>query len=416
MTKILAIKGGKKEIKVRGPHFPWPLITKNSQKAVVRQLYESISIYDHSGIIKELEDKFAKFHGKKYALLTNSGTQAIHSMYVGAGLKEGDEVICPAYTFYATVTPILFTGAIPVLCDCDEYGNLDPLELSKKLTKKTKAVVVTHMWGIPANMDPIVKFCKDHNLMLFEDASHAHGATYKKRLCGTFGAAAAWSLQGQKIISGGEGGIVLTDDAEIYYRMLLFGHYNKRCRQEIPKDHKLYKYAVTGMGLKLRAHTLSTALALEQFAHLPDWLKQKRKFALFLDKEFSKINAVITPKPPYECEPSWYAYTFRIDSKKLDGLSPEKFYEALKAEGAYEADRPGSTCPLNLLPLFQAPGELFPCYEGLFSYHPGDFPRAEEFFRQAIKIPVWTRKSDTKLVRQYAKAIGKVAKNYRELI
>lgn len=416
MNKKLALSGASKQIKIKEPHFPWPIITKKSEEAVVKQLKESISIYDRSGIIKEFEDAFAKFYGKKYALLTNSGTQAIHSMYVGAGLKEGDEVLCPAYTFYATVTPLLFTGAVPILVDCDEYGNLDPLELPKKLTAKTKAVVVTHMWGIPANMEPIVKFCKTHNLLLFEDASHAHGATYKNKLCGTFGTAAAWSLQGQKIVTGGEGGIVLTDDAEIYYRMLLFGQYNKRCRQEIPKDHKLYKYAITGMGLKLRAHTLSTALALEQFSHLKSWLKQKRKFAEYLSAQLAQLKGINTPQPPYECEPAWYAYTFRVDAGKLGGLRPEKFYEALKVEGAGESDRPGSTCPLNLLPLFQTPGDLFPKYQGLFSYKVGDFPRAERFFAQAIKIPVWTRKGDFPIVRQYGRAICKVANNYRELL
>ncbi len=135
----LAIFGGPKTIKIKSPHFIWPPIDKKIEKAVISQLHKSISIYDKSGIFKEFEDKFAKYHKRKYALLCNSGTTAIHSMFVAAGLKEGDEVICPAYTFFATVTPLLFTGAKPILCDIDENGNIDPQEIKKKITKKNKS-------------------------------------------------------------------------------------------------------------------------------------------------------------------------------------------------------------------------------------------------------------------------------------
>lgn len=414
--KKLALLGGKKTVLQKGPHFPWPIITTDAERVVLRQLHESVSIYDRSGIFKDFEDEFASLHKRRYALVTSSGTEAIHSMFVGANLKAGDEVLCPVYTFYASVTPLLFTGARPVLCDSDQYGNLDPKELKNKLTIKTRAVVVTHMWGIPCDMDPIVDFCNKRGLLLFEDASHAPGATYKGKITGTFGTAAAWSLQGQKIITGGEGGILLTDDAELYYKALLFGQYNKRCKQEIPVDHKLYKYSVTGMGLKLRANTLSMALAKEQFSHLKDWLRQKRAFAHYLDEALENVPGIIRPRPDYECEPSWYAYTFRIDSQKIGGVTAEKFYQALKAEGCLEADRPNSTCPLNLLPLFQTPGDLFPNYAGQFSYRPGDFPVAEKFFSQALKIPVWVHRQDGHLLEAYVRAIIKVAANYHELL
>ena len=203
MRNKLAILGGKKSVTKRPPHFLWPLINKNTERAVIRQLRDSISIYDKSGIFDEFENAFAKLHDRKYALLCSSGTLAIHSMFVADGFKEGDEVICPAYTFFATVTPLLSTGAVPVLCDCDENGNIDPEEITKKINERTKGIIVTHMWGVPCQMDRISKICKDNKLLLLEDCSHAHGAKYNGKIVGSFGDLAAWSLQGQKNITGG---------------------------------------------------------------------------------------------------------------------------------------------------------------------------------------------------------------------
>jgi len=276
---VLAILGGPKTIKQKGPHFIWPSITDRIEKAVIKQLYKTISIYNRSGVFLEFENAFAKYHNRKYALLCNSGTNAIHSMFVAAGFKKDDEVICPAYTFFATVTPLLFTGAKPVLCDCDENGNIEPDEIRKKITSKTKGVIITHMWGVPCQMDKIVRICKENNLLFLEDCSHAHGAQYKRKVVGSFGDLAVWSLQGAKIVSGGEGGILLTNNKEFYYKALLLGHYNKRCLQEIPQTHPLSKYAVTGMGLKYRAHPLAIAIAFELFRNLNRYLSIKAFFA-----------------------------------------------------------------------------------------------------------------------------------------
>lgn len=415
----LAILGGPRMINKKSPHFTWPPINKKIEKAVIKQLHKSISIYDRSGIFKNFEESFAKYHKRKFALLCSSGTLAIHSMFVAAGFREGDEVICPAYTFFATVTPLLFTGAKPVLCDIDENGNIDPQEIKKKITPKTKGIIVTHMWGVPCQMDEIVKICRKNNLILIEDCSHAHGAKYKGKSVGSFGDLAAWSLQGPKNVSGGEGGILVTDNEEFYYRALLLGHYNKRCKQEIPKKHPLYKYAVTGMGLKYRAHPLAIAIAFETFKNLENYLKIKRLFAKKLINSLKKLPGIDFP-PAYfkaDIEPSWYALIFQYRPEKLGGLPIEKFFQALQAEGLSEIDRPGSTCPLNLLPLFQNPTDLFPVYKNNpFKYKPGDFPKAEAFYQNAIKLPVWASKKDSKIVNLYIQGIKKVIDNYHDLL
>lgn len=422
MTKIkrsekLAIKGGVKTLALKGPHYIWPPITKAAEQAVLKQLRASISIYNRSGIFEKFESAFAKYHKRKFALLTSSGTSAIHSMFVAAGFRDGDEVICPAYTFFATVTPLLFTGAKPILCDCDANGNIDPKEIEKKITSKTKGVVITHMWGIPCQMDKIVEICKKHKLLLLEDCSHAHGARYNGKAVGSFGDMAAWSLQGPKNVSGGEGGILATDNEEFYYRALLLGHYNKRCKQEIPSTHPLYRYATTGMGLKYRAHPLAITLAFETFKKLDTYLSTRDKFAKRIITAFENIQGLIPPQITDNIQPSWYSLVFQYKSKTFQGLPIEKFFEALQGEGLLEADRPGSTSPLNLLPLFQNPNELFPAYKNnIFSYSPGEFPRAEKFYQNAIKFPVWAEQKNARTVASYIRGIKKVINNYQQLL
>ena len=415
----LEILGNSKKTKIKKHYFAWPPITKQIERAVIKQLHKTISIYDKSGIFEEFEDAFAKYHRRKYALLCSSGTLAIHSMFVAAGFKEGDEVICPTYTFFATVTPLLFTGAKPVLCDIDENGNIDPEEIKKKITKKTKGVIITHMWGIPCKIDEIMKVCKENKLLLLEDCSHAHGAKYKGKVVGSFGDLAAWSLQGSKIVSGREGGILLTDNEDFYYRALLLGHYNKRCKQEISKEHSLYKYAVTGMGLKYRAHPLAIAIAYEVFKNMDKYLKVKKLFANKFIKELKNLRGISLLPAFFDSniKPSWYAFVFQYRAEELQNLPAEKFFNALRAEGLKEIDKPISTCPLNLLPLFQKPSKLFPIYKrNRFSYKAGDFPKAERFYKNAFKLPIFAAKKDAEMVNLYISGIKNVINNFEVLL
>lgn len=410
----LALFGGEKTININQPHYIWPPITNKTRQAVLQQLDESISIYNRSGIIAELENNLTQYHGVKYALLTNSGTTALYSMFVGAQLGIGDEVICPTYTFYATVTPLFFTGATPVLVDCDINGNISPEAIREKITSKTKAIVITHMWGIPCDMDAITAIAKEYNLLLLEDGSHAHGATYKGQKVGSFGTASAFSLQGQKTLSGGEGGFLLTNSEEIYYRALMLGHYNKRCRQEIPSEHYLHQFAVTGMGLKLRIHPLAAAIANQQLTHLDEILAQRRQMLEVFKSELEGLSCICFPTICPEVEPSWYALVLQYQPQDNGNLSRDKFYQALQAEGCSELDIPNSTCPLNYHPLFQQPQTLFPEYKSMVTNV--SFPNADLFYQKALKLPVWHETKDIKLVKLYAQAFKKVINNYQELL
>ena len=191
---ILAINGGKTAVTAPDLHFVWPKITPEVENAVMRQLHDTISVYDRSNIISALEDKMREYYSVKHALLTSSGAAALHTLYVGADLKEGDEVICPAYTFFATVTPLLFCGAVPVLVDCGESGNIDPGEIEAKISSRTRAIMVTHTWGIPCDMDAIRAVAARRGLLVFEYTSHTHGTEYKGQKVGSLGDASVFSL------------------------------------------------------------------------------------------------------------------------------------------------------------------------------------------------------------------------------
>ncbi|MGL5825213.1 MAG: DegT/DnrJ/EryC1/StrS family aminotransferase, partial [Nocardioides sp.] len=233
---------------------------------------------------------------------------------------------------------------------------------------------------------------------------------------GTFGRAAAFSMNGPKPLSAGEGGFVLTDDDEVYYRVLLHGQYNKRCRNEIPRDHQLYDYAVTGMGLKFRIHPLAAAIAAQQLSRLDDYLAKRASIAAYLCERLSELPGIAVPELPVGVRASWYGLPLQYDADELDGLPVERFYEALQAEGCLEVDRPGSTCPLNLLPLFQRPEPLLPAYAGNLDYASTRSPNAEAIHHNTIKLPVWHREDHRSLVNSYIKAFHKVVDNHNDLL
>jgi len=326
-----------------------------------------------------------------------------------------DEIICPSYTFFATNTAILFTGATPVLVDCDEYGNIDYLEIEKKINARTKAIVVTHMWGYPCRMDKLREIADKYNIFLLEDCSHAHGGSLHGKKMGEWGDVAIFSLQGQKIITGGEGGVLITNNKRIFDKALLLGHYNKRCKQELDKNG-LYKYATTGKGMKLRAHPLAIRLAYEQFKNLDKMNSIKNKYALKIMSSLEGVKGLEILTPLEGAINSWYALIIKYHPELMCGVSREVFVNALHAEGAIEVDIPNSTCPVNYLDLFQYPDLLYPNYKGKIHYTKDDFPNATRFYDNIIKLPVWYTESDEYIVEKYIKAIKKVCKNIKELI
>ncbi|MBR5228023.1 MAG: aminotransferase class V-fold PLP-dependent enzyme [Clostridia bacterium] len=413
--KKLAINGGIPVFKNRNEgKFIHPKITKDIEEAVVDQLHKNISIYDNSGIFKEFEENFAKYIGMKHAVCFSSGTAAIWAMFDSIGLRKNDEVICPSYTFFATVTPLLFTGAKPVLVDCDSKGKINVQDIKNKINEKTKAIIVTHMWGYPCDMLEIKKIAEENGIYLLEDCSHAHGAKYMNKSVGSWGDISVFSLQGQKIITGGEGGVLLTNNDNVKEKVLLLGHYNKRCLNEISKNSSLYKYGVTGKGMKLRAHPLAIRMANEYLKKLDEMILKKNEYVELITQELSCIDGIEIITQDENCKNSWYALLMRYNPDKMYGVTRERFVEALHKEGAIEVDIPKSTCPLNKLELFKNPNRLFEDQE--FSYENKTFKEAENFYDSILKMPVWYTEEDREVLIKYIRAIKKVCKNIKELV
>ena len=203
-TNILALLGGEKFVKTERPElFAWPIVTERHEKAVL----EVLRGRKMSGIeiTKEFEKKYAESLGRKYALACNNGTAAILGAMYGVGVEHGDEVISPSITYWASVAQAYSLGATPVFADIDtDTLCVNPDDIEHRITPRTKAIIVVHYAGMPAEMDAIMKIAGRHNLKILEDASHAHGALYKGKQVGTFGDVAAFSLMTGKALAIGE--------------------------------------------------------------------------------------------------------------------------------------------------------------------------------------------------------------------
>jgi dTDP-4-amino-4,6-dideoxygalactose transaminase len=395
--------------------FRHPQLTHELLDAILRQAQEQISIYDNGGIYAVLERGFRSLSGCRYAVSVNSGTSALLSAYYGLGVEPGDEVVVPAYTFFATATPLLALGATPVLVDCDESGGMDPGALQAAITDRTRAIAVTHMWGIPCDMSAILDAAGGRPIV--EDASHAHGATVDDAVVGGIGTVGAWSLQGKKLISAGEGGMLATSDRDVFERAVLLGHFNRRARKEVT-GARWIPYTTTGLGMNLRMHPLGAAMAAVQLDQLPRQLDERRESAGCLTKALSDVPGLRPVRVPEGRRPAWYAYPVLIDTTAFPGVSRERLVAALHAEGAVEVDIPGSTRPLSDYPAFSRPidhvGRTMPPPPWSNSARIA-FPRAYAYYDTVIKLPTWYGPRRLDYAAAYASALRKVAIGWQTL-
>ena len=351
MNSALAFYGGVPVIK--DLKYTWPIISDDIKDAVIEQLYDNVSIYDRSGIIEKLEDLVCDIYGKEYALLTCSGTLALYSAFYALDLDCEDEIICTVYTFFATCTPLFHINGKIKLVDCTKNGSISFEEVKRAYTYKTKAVVITHMWGRPVDeYEEIAGFCKRNGIYLVEDCSHAHGAMINGHRIGTYGDISIFSLQGNKVITGGEGGVLITDNEELYYRSIFLGHYNKRCKQEIPQDHYLYQYATTGAGLKFRIHPIAAQMAYRMFLKLDDIVAERNTFIKRLEAELANSKLLKVIESPSNMRHGAYAFTMLYKGYESLRITKKLFVDIAKAEGVVDIDSPGSTKSLSAFPLF----------------------------------------------------------------
>lgn len=232
--------------------------------------------------VLQLEEEFCEYNGSKYAIVTNSGTSSLFISLLACFFEPGSEVIVPAYTFSATYTTIIFAGLVPVLTEIDDSLTIDPNQIEKRITNKTKAIMPVHMLGNPCRMDEIMKIAQKHNLMVIEDCAQAAGASYRGQKVGTFGNLGGFSLNVFKTITSGDGGIIVTDDEELFkkcYAIYDHGHNPYRAGAELG-----YRSLI---GLNFRVNELVGAVGLAQ-------LRKLDKIVSTLHKKKAKLKSMIS--------------------------------------------------------------------------------------------------------------------------
>ena len=256
------------------PMFPGGMEVGREELEALSRVIESKNLFRYYGVgegpdeVLSFEREFAEHMGSKHALCVNAGSSALICALIGAGVGEGDEVIVPAYTWNATPNAVLATRALPVLAEVDESLTLDPADVERRITGRTRAILPVHMRGAPAAMDELVAIAKKHDLVLIEDVCQAAGATYRGRRLGTFGDAGAFSLQFNKIITTGEGGVLITDRDDLL-DLALDVH---DCANSVRRGVGLPKFA----GYNFRASELTGAMARVQLGRLDGLLERMR--------------------------------------------------------------------------------------------------------------------------------------------
>lgn len=244
---------------------------QGNEKKYVNECIDSTWISSKGKFVKEFEEAFAKYIGIKYSTTVCNGTTALHLALVALGIGEGDEIIVPSLTYIATVNAVSYTGATPVFADSDiKSWQIDPIDIRKKITPRTKGVIVVHLYGQSCEMDGISKICKDHDLFLIEDCAEAIGTKYKGRNVGTFGDISIYSFFGNKTITTGEGGMVISDDVTLMQRVIHFKGQGLAQYREYWHDVIGYNYRMTN---------ICAAIGLAQIEQIDEILRIKRDIA-----------------------------------------------------------------------------------------------------------------------------------------
>ncbi len=350
MSTQLAINGGPKSV---NKQFPWPVFDQQEVDAVAEVVASGKwGNPDCGDLVEKFENEFAAYCGSKYAITCVNGSVSLRLALIACGVKPGDEVIVPPYTFITTASSVIECNCVPVFVDIDpETYNMDPSQIEAAITERTKAIIPVHFGGLACDMEAIMAIAKKHGLRVIEDAAHAHGAEYKGKKLGSIGDVGSFSFQSSKNLTSGEGGIVVTDDDELYAMMhslrnvgrieggQWYDHYNPGCN-----------YRITQMQAVLLSH---------QLKRLESQTRCRNENGLLLNELLKDIEGV-TPLSRNEditlhC---YHIYIFKYDSTKFGGLSKDRFAEMLAAEGVPSFR--GYPHPLYKQPLFQ--NQNFMCY------------------------------------------------------
>jgi dTDP-4-amino-4,6-dideoxygalactose transaminase len=341
----IALFGGKPTL-AKDAHKKWPDVGEEQRRAVLRVLDRGVLSGSNAPESVAFENEFAAFVSAKHAILTHSGTSALHLALAAIGIQAGDHVIVPAYSFVATPLAVLHAGGIPIFADVDEAtGLVDPADVKKVITKRTKAIMPVHVHGCPADLDALSAICAEYKLSLVEDAAQAHGATWNGKPVGAIGKVGGFSLQSSKNLGAGEGGILVTNDdaiAEEANRIRNFGQ-NVALADRAAFDDERPLDALRAMdssriGWMYRGNELGAAFARASLAKLRELTNAAQENAAWLAERLAKLPGVLPQPIPKGATSVHHKYRVRLDAKAAGvDLAPKMLRDAtmraLKAEG-----------------------------------------------------------------------------------
>ena len=389
----------------------WPPIEYKRRVAEAISAYLTangeMSLPNGDGPIGELEWKYKAAVGRDYALATNSGTSALHSAFFALGVAKGDEVLAAVTSFHASVTPLIHFGATPVLCEVDSgTGEIDLEDAAKRVTERTRGLVVTHMYGYPADMHAVRDFAAQRGLWVVEDCSHAHGATFNGQQVGSFGDIAVFSLQQNKLAPAGEGGILLSNSAVLYERAAALGHFGSRL--ERLTDPSLRSIAATGFGLKYRMHPLAAVAGLVGLEMAPTYTSMRRQYA---ERLAGALGNAKVRSLTFRFDPGAVYFLFRA-TYVANGIDIDDYLKRASELGVpiHRASQP----PLHVLPLFQSSSTDFAgtLPESWLRYRNGEFPQTEAYCRSLISLPSFWAADQQGKVDELASRLGELEREY----
>ena len=338
----LALLGGKKS---KSKPFPtWPYFDETERRGLAEVLESGVWWRTPGTKTLEFEGAFARFHGARHGLAVTNGTAALEVAMAVLGLQPGDEVIVPNFTFVATASAVLFANVLPVLVDVhpDTYC-LDPELTEAAITPNTKAIVAVHMGGHPANLDALKELADKNGIALIEDCAHAHASEWRGKRVGTFGIGGTFSFQASKLMTAGEGGMVISND-DAFERAARSVHDCGRLPGEWFYSHFSY-------GSNYRLSEWQGVILTAQLGRLDGQTRLRHKHARWLDKELSTIPGITPQKLDERCTRNGqYAYIFHVNGKEFAGISTDGFVAAMNAEGI---PNQASYPPLHELDMFR---------------------------------------------------------------
>lgn len=331
--------------------------------------------------VGEFEEAVAARVGAKHAVSFSSGTAALHGAAFAAGLKPGDEAITTPMTFAATANCILYQGATPVFADiCADTLNVEPEQVERRISPKTRAILPVDYAGHPADLDPIRKIAEARGLIIIEDACHALGAQYRERNVGSISDMTVFSFHPVKHITTGEGGMVTTNNPRFAEMLRRFRNHGISSEARQRQSQGQWHYEMVLLGFNYRIPDILCALGIQQLKRLDENLARRREIAARYKAEFQDVPGIMTPAERPEVNPAWHLYPIRLCLEKL-ATDRAEIFRALRAENI----------GVNV---HYIPVHLHPFYRNRFGYKGGEYPESERAYERLISLPMFHAMTD----------------------